>query len=73
MTLDERVIRMFEAHGELMKTHTKALACHCECLGMDAENSLAICQDRSIPYADRNYFQIMYKWGLTDEKGESII
>ena len=73
MTLDERVIRMFNAHGELMKIHTKALACHCECLGMNAENSLACIRDISPPYSDESYSKVMQKWGLINDKGEPII
>ena len=28
-------------HSQLLELHARALACHCECLGMNAENSAA--------------------------------
>ena len=68
MTLDERVIRMFNAHGEVMKLHTKALACHCECLGMNAENSQRAMLGQSMAYADDAYLDCLKKWGLVTEE-----
>ena len=53
--------------------HSKALACHCECLGMNAENALAVCGNYTPPYNNTAYFKVMEKWGLVDEKGKSII
>lgn len=53
--------------------HSKALACHCECLGMNAENSIAVCNNYTPPYRDADYFSTTQKWGLTNEKGEPII
>ena len=53
--------------------HSRALAAHCECLGMNAENCVAACQNTSPPYRDDHYYQIMQKWGLINEKGEPLI
>ena len=61
------------AHIALLAIHIKALACHCECLGMNAENSLAVCRDKTPPYNVDSYDTVMQKWGLTNEKGEPII
>ena len=69
VTLDPRVREMFEVHGEMMKLHTRAIACHCECLGMNAENSLAVCNNHTPPYNDISYDQVMQKWGLIDKQG----
>jgi len=58
---------------QLQWIHARALACHCECLGMNAENALAVCGDYVPPYTDKDYFKVMEKWGLSDEKGNPII
>ena len=63
--LEDSVVKIFSLH-------TKALACHCECLGMNAENSLAVCQDRVVPYSVNDYLVVMMKWGLINENNESI-
>ena len=73
LTLDPRVREMFSAHESMMHLHTRALACHCECLGMNAENSWAVCANTSPPYSVGHYVEVMQKWGLVNEKGEVII
>ncbi len=73
MTIDKKVLDVFYAHGKMLKLHADALACHYECLGMNAENSLAVCQDRVIPYSNNDYLNVMMKWRLVDENNESII
>jgi len=57
----------------MYEIHARALACHCECLGMNAENSLAVCNNIAPPYSDKHYFDIMKKWNLINEKGEPTI
>jgi hypothetical protein len=61
------------AHILMLSVHIKALACHCECLGMNAENSMAVCEDKTIPYADEAYSHVMQKWELIDKEGKPII
>ena len=58
---------------KIMKLHVRALACHCECLGMNAENAIAVCGDTQPPFDHNAYCMTMAKWGLTNEKGEPII
>ena len=60
-------------HGQLMTLHVRALACHCECLGMNAENCQRAILGQPIAYLDGDYYSVMNKWGLTNEKGESTI
>lgn len=57
----------------LRNIHSRALACHCECLGMNAENSLAVCGNYQPPYNDAAYYSVMQKWGLVNDKGEPIL
>jgi len=58
---------------KIFNLHVRALSCHCECLGMNAENALAICRNQVPPYDDTNYSIVLHKWGLTNEKGEPTI
>ncbi len=48
-------------HSTLLELHARALACHCECLGMNAENSHACCIGATIPYGYDAYDQVMKK------------
>lgn len=61
------------SHMQVLWLHARTLSAHCECLGMNAENSWAVCTNQSIPYTQAHYLEVMQKWGLVDEKGESII
>jgi len=62
------------AHALLLAVHIKALACHCECLGMNAENSAAVCNGQDyIPYGEGTYHEVMQKWDMIDEEGEPKI
>jgi len=61
------------AHASLLEIHTRALACHCECLGMNAENAMAVCANSVPPFNQGHYQEVMRRWGLVNEKGEPII
>jgi len=56
------------AHTALLEIHARALACHCECLGMNAENSFACCVGKSIPYGDSSYYNVMESGSLLTKK-----
>ena len=73
VTLDEVTQATFKAHEVTMKLHVQVMACHCECLGMNAENSWRICRDEPIAYSDKHYNKVMQKWELINEKGEPTI
>ena len=60
-------------HDSILQLHSRVMACHCECLGMNAENMSAACQDSIPPYTDTHYFQVMQRWGLVDDKFNPII
>ena len=66
-------IRQMDAHNIMLGIHSRVLACHCECLGMNAENSFAVCKNRVIPYNNISYEEVMQKWGIVNNKGEPII
>ena len=70
---EEEIGLSISAHSKLLEIHSRSLACHCECLGMNAENSAAVCAGEIIPYNDKRYSEAMEKWGLTDEKGNPTI
>ncbi len=62
------------AHTTLLALHTKALACHCECLGMNAANSHAVCLGLDdIPYDNNAYMRVMHKWDMIDGGGQPLI
>jgi len=61
-----------EAQFSINDISSRAMGCHCECLGMNAENSIAACSGKAPPYSD-DYLKIMQKWGLLDEKGNVLI
>lgn len=61
------------AHMQMLWLHSRALSAHCECLGMNAENMWAAIANTNPVYKSEHYFEILQKWGLVDEKGESII
>jgi len=73
ITISAATQAVFEAHEFAMDVHSKALACHCECLGMNAENTYAACLGKPIVYNDDSYIAAMKKWGLIGESGEPII
>ena len=60
-------------HAKLLEIHARALACHCECLGMNAENCQAAMLGRGPVYSDDSYLVCMVKWGLINEKYEPTI
>jgi len=62
-----------EGFYKILDLHARALACHCECLGMNAENCVAACNDTKPPFRNNNYVFTLHKWGLTNEKGEPLI
>lgn len=74
--LTKHLVEMEVMHDpaiEALKLHTKALACHCECLGMNAENCIAACADVVPPHSGEAYYSTMQKWGLIDEEGKVAI
>lgn len=73
ITLDKRVRDLFKAHEYAMKIHARTMACHCECLGLNAENSWAVCNNSVPPFNQGHYQEIMQKWNLVNEKGEPTI
>ena len=62
-----------KAQMSIHDIHSRAIACHCECLGLNAENTMATSKGDSIPYSDEVYVKVMVKWKLIDEDGNPII
>lgn len=61
------------SHMQMLWLHARALSAHCECLGMNAENMWSAIANQGPAYKSEHYFEVMQKYGLVDEKGESII
>ncbi len=60
-------------HSQLLELHARALACHCECLGMNAENCQRAMLNQAPAYSDDSYLACMNKWSLITEKGDPLI
>lgn len=62
-----------EINYSAIETHTRALACFCECSAMNAENALDHYVGRMPTFSDRDYFEVMKKWNLIDDEGSPEI
>ena len=62
-----------QSQMQIHDIHSRAIACHCECMGMEIENTLAIIDDTKPPYMKQEFNFVMQKWGLVDEGNQSII
>jgi predicted metalloendopeptidase len=62
-----------EALTKVLELHSRVLGCFCECLAMNAENSVAVMEGRGIPYPDAHYYEVMQKWNILDNKGNPTI
>jgi len=60
-------------HSKLLEIHARALACHCECLGMSEENSLMVFAGKSPNYDSISFNEVMKKWGLVNDELEPLI
>ena len=68
-------IQVQAAHAQMQihELHARAIACHCECMGMEAENAIAACTGQEPPYSDDSFLVVLTKWGMTDSGGKVII
>ena len=73
MKFKKQSLDALEAHTDLMKLHFKALACHCEVMGMMSENMLSAVEGSKPMFGMLHFIGVMTKWGLTNEKGEPVI
>lgn len=48
---------------EMYDIHARAMACHCECLGMDRDSTMT----------EGEYKEVLVKWKLVDEEGNTLI
>ena len=68
-------IQVQAAHAQMQihELHARAIACHCECMGMEAENAIVAFDGCAPPYDIESFNAVMRKWGLTDKDGKVII
>lgn len=66
----EPYMKKEEPFINILKLHANALSCHCECLGMNAENCVAACAGSIAPYSHDAYIETIQKWGLIDKEGK---
>lgn len=48
---------------EMYDIHARAMACHCECLGMDRDSTMT----------ESEYRKALTKWKLVDKEGNTLI
>jgi hypothetical protein len=62
-----------QEHNATMDRHARVMACHCECLAMNAENMWAAIANKSPVYLEGDYWLRMLKWEIIDENNNPII
>ena len=62
-----------KAQMEIYDIHARATGCHCECMGMNADNMNAMMLGKPIAYDNKVYDEVMRKWGMVDEGNNPII
>jgi hypothetical protein len=60
-------------HIDLLDIHSRALAAHCECLAMNADNCVSASLGAKIQYTEVDYYKVLKKWSIIDEKGQPLI
>ena len=68
---DEPTTKMIQTLELLINSHSITMACHCECLAMNAENMWAAIANDNPVYRSQDYFKVMQKWGIMDSHGNS--
>ena len=72
-TINKIQVLAASAQMKMFDVHARAVGCLCECLGMNAENAMAVCANSVPPYNAGHYDDTMQKWELLNEKGEPTI
>ena len=73
-TLMQKVqVQAARAQMAIHDMHSRAIACHCECLGMEIDNAYAVACDKKPPYSYKRFKVVMIKWGLVDENNQPKI
>jgi hypothetical protein len=60
-------------HAACLNNHAHALAAHCECLALAANNSMFEKQGYDTPNGYHSFRGVLQKWGIINEKGEPLI
>jgi len=68
-------IQVQAAHAQMQihELHARTIACHCECMGIAAENIVNIGSGGYAACGAADFQFVMNKWGLTDKEGKVII
>jgi len=66
-------VQAAEAQMKIHDMHSRAIACHCECMGMEVENSFAMVEGKRPLYRNKEFSKVLIKWGLVDESNKPII
>jgi hypothetical protein len=61
------------AHTQALDIHSRALAAHCECLAMNSDNCVSASLGAKIQFTESDYYKVLKKWSIIDEKGQPLI
>lgn len=73
MFMDPAARVVMSEHSMDLKIHAKALAAHCECMAMNAENCISAVVNVTPPYNEEQFCKILEKWGIIDSEGKPLI
>lgn len=67
LNFGRQTLDALKSHKTMMGLHYQVLACHCECMGMDAENHLSPSDPR---YVMEDFKKSMMRYGILDKNGK---
>ncbi len=68
LNFGSKTLDSLKAHKLMLGLHYQVLGCHCECMGMMAENQVSPSEDLS--YKMKDFKRVMVKWGLVNKEGK---
>jgi hypothetical protein len=71
--MDKIQVQATNAQIAIHDIHARAMGCHCECMGMNADNCNAATNGQPAPYGQHEFAEVMQKWGMVDESNKPII
>ena len=68
LNFGDNTLNALKAHKLMMGLHYQVLGCHCECMGMMAENQVSPSEEPI--YKMEDFKKAMTRWGLLNKAGE---
>ena len=71
LNFGQQTLNALKSHKLMMGLHYQVLACHCECMGMMAENQVSP-YEKAL-YGMEDFKTSMIKYGILDKNGKVMI